>query len=122
MYDLTDALGSVVLSLSAGAIQGEQLYGPYGNQRYLEGSLGTDKGYTGQFVDAVTGLDYYNARWYDPVSGRFLSPDTAQGNGQGKDPYAYVEGNPETMNDPTGKHYTDGNGDYAYITSDNCAD
>jgi YD repeat-containing protein len=62
-YDLTDALGSVVLSFSAGGIQGEQLYGPYGNQRYLEGSLGTDKGYTGQFADSVTGLDYDHARW-----------------------------------------------------------
>ncbi len=103
MYDLTDALGSVVLSFSAGAIQGEQLYGPYGNQRYIEGVLGTDKGYTGQFADSVTGLDYYNARWYDPVSGRFLSPDTVQGNAQGMDPYAYVEGNPETRTDPTGQ-------------------
>jgi len=93
----------VVLSFSAGGIQGEQLYGPYGNQRYIEGVLGTDKGYTGQFADSVTGLDYYNARWYDPVSGRFLSPDTVQGNAQGMDPYAYVEGNPETVNDPTGQ-------------------
>jgi len=101
-YDLTDALGSVVLSFSAGAILGEQLSGPYGNQRYIEGTLGTDKGYTGQFVDAVTELDYYNARWYDPVSGRFLSPDSVQGNMLGFDPYAYVSCNPETMNDPTG--------------------
>ena len=101
-YDLTDALGSVVLSFSAGAILGEQLYGPYGNQRYSEGSLGTDKGYTGQFVDVVTGLYYYNARWYDPVSGVFLSPDSVQGNMVGMDPYAYVLGNPETLIDPTG--------------------
>ncbi len=101
-YDLTDALGSVVLSFSAGGIQGEQLSGPYGNQRYMEGSLGTDKGYTGQFADSITGLDYYNARWYDPVSGRFVSPDSVQGNAQGMDPYAYVEGNPETRTDPTG--------------------
>jgi hypothetical protein len=56
-------LGSVVLSFSASAILGEQLYGPYGNQRYMEGSLGTDKGYTGQFADSVTGLDYDHARW-----------------------------------------------------------
>ena len=56
-------MGSVVLSFSAGGIQGEQLYGPYGNQRYLEGSQGTDKGYTGQFADSVTGLDYDHARW-----------------------------------------------------------
>src|SRR5579875_882223 len=102
-YDLTDALGSVVLSFSASAIQGEQLYGPYGNQRYIEGTLGTDKGYTGQFTDSVTGLDYYNARWYDPVSGQFVSPDSVQGNAQGSDPYAYVSGNPETKTDPTGQ-------------------
>ena len=58
-----DALDSVLTSLSGSEIQGEQLCGPYGNQRDLEGSLGTDKGYTGQFADSVTGLDYYNARW-----------------------------------------------------------
>jgi RHS repeat-associated protein len=97
-----DALDSVLTSLSGSEIQGEQLCGPYGNQRDLEGSLGTDKGYTGQFADSVTGLDYYNARWYDPVSGQFVSPDSVQGNAQGMDPYAYVEGNPETRTDPTG--------------------
>ena len=107
---LAAALDSVLTSLGGSAIQGEQLSGPHGNQRYLEGSLGTDKGYTGQFVDAVTGLDYYNARWYDPVSGRFLSPDTVQGNAQGMDPYAYVEGNPETRTDPTGQRLCDPTG------------
>jgi RHS repeat-associated protein len=55
-----------------------------------------------QFHDSVTGLDYYNARFYDPVAGVFLSPDTVQGNAQGMNPYAYVKGNPESMNDPTG--------------------
>ena len=34
--------------------------------------------------------------------GVFLSADTAQGNLQGVNPYAYVGGNPETMNDPSG--------------------
>ena len=57
------------MSLSASAVTGEQVYGPYGNQRYVQGTLGTDKGYTGQFYDAVSGLDYYNARYYDPVIG-----------------------------------------------------
>jgi hypothetical protein len=36
------------------------------------------------------------------VSGQFVSPDGVQGNAQGMDPYAYVEGNPETRTDPTG--------------------
>ncbi len=101
-YDLTDAQGTILLSLTASAIQGEQAYDPYGNVRYASGTVGTDKGYTGQFADAVSGLDYYNARWYDPVSGQFLSPDTVQGNAQGMDPYAYVGGNPETYVDPSG--------------------
>ena len=95
-YDLTDAEGSILLSLSACAILGEQVYSPYGNQRYMQRTLGTDKGYTGQFTDAVTGLDYYNARYYDPVIGGFLSLDVKQGNAPGKSPYLYVAGNPET--------------------------
>ena len=102
-YDLTDAQGSVLTTFNASAIQGEQNYGPYGNQRYTQGTIGTDKGYTGQFQDAVSGLDYYNARYYDPVAGVFLSPDSKQGNVQGMDPYTYVGGNPTTRTDPTGQ-------------------
>ncbi len=108
-YDLTDAQDSVLTSFSSGAILGEQIYGPYGNQRYIEGTLGTGKGYTGQFADAVSGLDYYNARWYDPVMSQFLSADRVQGNAQGMDPYAYVAGNPETRTDPTGQMSCDSN-------------
>ena len=65
----------------------------------------TTKGFTGQYADAVTGLDYYNARYYDPVAGVFLSADSVQGNMQGMNPYGYVGGNPETDTDPTGKYY-----------------
>ncbi len=102
IYDLTDAEGSVLTSLSINAVLGEQIYDPYGNQRYTQGTMGTDKGYTGQFQDALTGFDYYNARYYDPVMGQFLSADNVQGNAQGADPYAYVDGNPETLTDPSG--------------------
>jgi RHS repeat-associated protein len=42
--------------------------------------MGTNKGFTGQYNDTLTGLDYYNARYYDPVVGVFLSADTVQGN------------------------------------------
>lgn len=61
------------------AIQGNQVYSPSGTQRYTSGSMGTAKGFTGQYADALTGLDYYNARYYDPVAGVFVSADTVQG-------------------------------------------
>jgi len=56
-------------------------------------------------ADPLSGFDYYNARYYDPVAGVFLSADTVQGNMQGMNPYAYVNGNPETYTDPTGNMY-----------------
>ncbi len=99
-YDLTDAQGSVLTSFSSSTILGEQLYGPYGNQRYIEGSLGTDKGYTGQFTDAVSGLDYYNARWYDPVMGQFLSADTRAGQRGWDGPVRVCGGQPGDAHGP----------------------
>ncbi len=64
---LTDALGSVMATFSntagSAALLGNQVYGPYGTQRYNKGTVGTNKGFTGQYNDTLTGLDYYNARY-----------------------------------------------------------
>jgi RHS repeat-associated protein len=65
--------------------------------------MDTAKGYTGQYADTLTGLDYYVSRYYDPVVSIFLSADDKEGNAQGMNPYAYVGGNPETMSDPSGE-------------------
>lgn len=40
--------------------------------------------------DSVSGLDYYHARYYDPVFGRSLSVDIKLGSIQGVDPYAVI--------------------------------
>ncbi len=112
---LTDLLGSVVSSVSntAGSaqVQWNQIYGPYGEKRSSAGTIDIAKGFTGQYSDDLTGLDYYVARYYDPVIGRFLSADTKEDNFSGFDPYAYVSGNPETKNDPTGLSLADALGD-----------
>jgi RHS repeat-associated protein len=111
-FFLTDSLGSVLSRFSqvagSAAVQGNQVYGPYGKQRYKQGTMGTSKGFTGQYNDSLTGLDYYHARYYDPKVGAFLSADPVEGNGAGRDPYAYVGGNPETWSDPTGLVVTPG--------------
>jgi RHS repeat-associated protein len=102
-YYLTDAQGSLLISLSASALTGEQLYAPSGPTRYTVGTPGTAKAFTGQEADLLTGLYYYHARWYDPVVGLFVSVDTQEGNAQGVNPYGYVRENPETATDPTGE-------------------
>jgi RHS repeat-associated protein len=89
---LTDTLGSVVSSFNnlpngAAVVLGDQVYGPYGNRRVQQGTIGTSKGFTGQFTDFVAGLDYYGARYYDPVVGVFVSADVVQGNGSGMNPW-----------------------------------
>jgi RHS repeat-associated protein len=101
-FYMTDGLDSVLTAFGQSAIEGEQVYGPFGASSYQSGLINTAKGYTGQVHDGVSGLDYYVARYYDPVMGMFLSVDTVQGNQQGMNPYQYVGDNPETHNDPSG--------------------
>ncbi|HEX8967828.1 MAG TPA: RHS repeat-associated core domain-containing protein, partial [Chloroflexota bacterium] len=99
-YTLSDGLGSVSEAVttsgaSAGSVSATQLYAPYGAVRFQSGTLPGTRGYTGQHADAATGLDYYGARYYDPLAGQFTSADTTL-QGSGYDPwglsrYAYVE-------------------------------
>ena len=99
-YLATDGLGSVSEALDgSGTVTATALYGPYGQTRYSTGTLPTTKGYTGQRLDAASGLYYYQARYYDPATDQFVSADSAAA---GLNRYAYVAGNPETATDPTG--------------------
>ena len=64
-------------------------------------------------IDNV-GLIHMNGRMYDPVIGRFLSPDPRSGSvgsPQSLNPYAYVENNPLRYVDPTGLQAACGGGD-----------
>jgi RHS repeat-associated protein len=66
--------------------------------------------YTGQEQDEFGGLIYYNARWYDPEIGRFISEDPAAANPG--DPlsinrYIYCRNNPLVYVDPTGELFAE---------------
>jgi RHS repeat-associated protein len=106
-YLASDGLGSADVTLSAaGSATASVLYAPYGAARYSSETMPTTYGFTGQRADTVSGLDYYGARYYDPLSGQFITADTAIP-GTGVDlwamsRYAYVEGNPIIRTDPTG--------------------
>jgi len=104
-YIHLDSLGSTsVVTDSSGAQYGYTRYYPYGSTRDSSGSLDTNKKFTGQRLDG-TGLYYYGARYYDPVIGRFISPDTVgpnPTNPQSLNKYSYCFNNPLVYTDPTG--------------------
>ncbi|MBI2860491.1 MAG: RHS repeat-associated core domain-containing protein [Chloroflexi bacterium] len=66
--------GTALVTSDNGTLVGSIKYTPYGSQRSSTGTIETDKKFTGQRLD-LTGLYYYNARYYDTEIGRFISPD-----------------------------------------------
>jgi len=108
-YLLSDHLGSTALTLdSAGnrlATNTELRYFPYGLPRYTAGTTPTSFNFTGQRRDSGSGLLFYNARWYDPVVGRFLQADRlvpAPGDPQSLNRYSYANNSPLRYTDPSG--------------------
>jgi RHS repeat-associated protein len=70
-----DHLNSTALATRGGTASGQERYYAYGKDRLATATVPTDNRFTGQKEDA-SGLVYMNARYYDPVTGQFVSPDT----------------------------------------------
>ena len=102
-----DVRGSVtdILDKNAGLVKGYD-YDEFGNtEEKGNESFLNDVTFTGSVSDASSGLQYMNARFYQPSTGRFLSQDSYSGNPY--DPwtqhlYSYCGNNPVNMVDPTG--------------------
>jgi RHS repeat-associated protein len=103
----TDHQGSVnVETDSAGALWLRLKYRVYGDLLSKSNtSRAESRGYTGQRQDE-TGLFYLNARYYDPILARFVSPDPTVPTGRavGLNRYAYA------ANDPVNHEDIDGQG------------
>jgi RHS repeat-associated protein len=95
-YGLADALNSTVITADqAGAIKGRFAYEPFG-QTFATNSTFPFQ-YTGRIP--VSNLYYYRARFYNPTTGRFISEEPTDVQG---DLYQYVNGNPTSLTDPLG--------------------
>ncbi|QDH21604.1 polymorphic toxin-type HINT domain-containing protein [Saccharibacillus brassicae] len=84
-------------------------YDIWGNPLTADVQVENPFGYSGEFWDEDTGLQYLRSRWYDPSIGRFIQEDTFEGyvnRPSSLNPYTYVENNPLKYVDPSG-HFLD---------------
>ncbi|MBI9102520.1 MAG: RHS repeat-associated core domain-containing protein [Spirochaetales bacterium] len=99
LYYGIDHLGSTVLLTDN---TGEEVWSgavtPFADQENTKG-LDESVKYTGKDLDEDSGLYYFNARWYDPETGRFITEDPAR---DGVSWYVYCGNNPLGFVDPTG--------------------
>jgi RHS repeat-associated protein len=68
---------------------------------YRELSVTNNFRFPGQFYDSETGYHYNYHRYYDPRTGRYLTPDPI-GLAGGINPYVYVQNDPVNFSDPFG--------------------
>ncbi|WP_080485695.1 MULTISPECIES: RHS repeat-associated core domain-containing protein [Burkholderia cepacia complex] len=103
-YFLTDQINSTIaLTDPNGALKQQYSYDPYGNVTPSDTTTGFKNPYqfTGREAD-VSGLYYYRARYYSPLFPGFISEDPITFGGGQLSFYAYVNGDPIDLIDPTG--------------------
>jgi len=101
-YLLKDHLGSTRGAGEAGEKRGEFNYSDFGETTTSGDVEDIRYRYTGQEWDEEAEEYNYLAREYDPVVGRFNSPDPVR---QGFSPYVYAGDNPINFVDPDGEVY-----------------
>ncbi|OPX85112.1 RHS repeat-associated core domain-containing protein [Pelotomaculum sp. PtaB.Bin117] len=105
-YYHQDGLGSIsVITDVYGNPLNRYTYDAFGSPRSVSESVYNPFRFAGEPYDA-NGLIYLRARYYDPITGRFLSQDTFNGNLNdplSQNRYVYCGNNPVLYVDPSGR-------------------
>jgi RHS repeat-associated protein len=100
-YYSYDGLGSVTnLTDSSGLVTQSYTYDAFGNILKQSGAA-TDPYKFQTKENSSIGLVYFGTRWYNPIIGRWLTPDPA-GMIDGPNLYVYLNNNPVNLVDPWG--------------------
>ncbi len=99
-WALSDHQRSVTsVTTDSGRVVRHAVYDSFGNLQPLSSGPETFPfGFQGREWDDLVGLGYFRARYYDPRTGRFLSPDPEFPFG-----YAFADNSPLTASDPSGR-------------------
>jgi len=102
VYYSSDNVGSTSLETdSSGTINFKANYLPFGKELSFSSINDEKYGFTSKEFDDESNLNYFNARYYNPSSGKFISNDPIFKPSEGG--YQYVRNNPLTITDPSGK-------------------
>ncbi|NOX73210.1 MAG: RHS repeat-associated core domain-containing protein [Alphaproteobacteria bacterium] len=110
-YLHSDQLNSVrTVTDSVGALAKRSTYRPFGeiDDWNVDPAVAFEtKGFIGERFDADAGLQYLNARYYDPELGRFIQLDWFKVTepGVGTNRYAYSANDPVNLSDPGGNSW-----------------
>jgi RHS repeat-associated protein len=89
---MTDLPGNVVWKAN---------HAPFGKAEIIINTIENNLRFPGQYYDGETGLHYNWHRYYDPTTGRYLTPDPI-GLAGGINPFVYSYNNPVNFTDPLG--------------------
>lgn len=97
---IVDSTGSIVESYQYDAWGNTTVFNGAGNQ-ITQSAIGNRFAWQGREISWATRLYYFRARWYEPVTGRWLSNDPIGISG-GLNQYVFVDNNPVNCSDPLG--------------------
>jgi RHS repeat-associated protein len=118
-YYFSDHLKTAsVIADSSGNVKQDEDYYPWGSELQLVNNDSNHYKFTSKERDAESGLDYFEARYYENALGRFVTPDWSQviapipyadlGDPQSLNLYSYVRNAPTSRADPNGHCTADG--------------
>ncbi len=107
-YVANDQVGSCRVTYdSTGVVEDYFSYSAFGEKKHSPQPNEYLAHFTGKGYDA-SGLIYFNARYYDPEVGRFLTEDPSR---KGTSWYTYCSNNPLGFTDPTGRRLSESGSD-----------